>query len=116
MLPEFESREPYPYDVLPDGVHFADESMFRGRFVDDFPDSPERAAICAGFFRLRRDALEQGLIATQWVNGSFVETKLDPGDVDVVSFVDYDFLHVAVCRLPRKLLSPASSPAVNRPS
>ena len=32
-------------------------------------------------------------MGTQWVNGSFVEGKPDPGDVDVVSFCDYDFLN-----------------------
>jgi hypothetical protein len=92
-FPDFESHEPYPFRVLPDGVHSADESTFRARFVKDFADSQVRSTICDGFFLLRREAQSQGLIATQWVDGSFVESKLDPGDIDLVSFIDYDMLN-----------------------
>jgi hypothetical protein len=92
-FPDFESHEPYPFQVLPDGVHSADELTFRERFVKDFPDSQVRPTICHGFFLLRREAQSQGLTATQWVDGSFVESKLEPGDVDLVSFIDYDILN-----------------------
>ena len=47
----------------------------------------------AGFLRLRRQLAAQGVSATQWVDGSFVESKLNPGDVDVVSYCDYDFIN-----------------------
>ena len=39
---------------------------------------------------MRREAEELATSAARWVDGSFVESKLDPGDVDVVTFVDYD--------------------------
>ena len=42
-----------------------------------------------GFLRLRHDALAKGICAVQWVDGSFVE-KREPGDVDVVHFIDFD--------------------------
>src|ERR1051326_1030554 len=91
-LPAFESRAPYPFQVLPDGVHCTDEETFRHRLVDDFPNSQTRRAIFEGFFLLRQDALSQKIVATQWIDGSFVESKLAPSDIDLVSFVDYDFL------------------------
>ena len=90
-LPAFESRDPYPFRVLPDGVHRVDEVTFRQQLVDAFPDSQTRRAICDGFFLLRQDALSRHVIATQWIDGSFVESKLDPEDIDLVTFIDYDF-------------------------
>lgn len=87
-IPPFEDRPGYPYRVLPDGAHPCDESEFRVRFADEFPASETRPRICTGFFRLRTEAAALGLAATQWVDGSFVEGRRDPGDVDVFSFVD----------------------------
>lgn len=92
-IPELQAHADYPFALLPDGVYPCDESAFRVHFVDRFPDSPKREPICADFFRLRAEAAERGIIATQWVNGSFVEGKPDPGDVDVVSFCDMDFVN-----------------------
>jgi hypothetical protein len=69
------------------------------RFVDRFPESMTRRGICDGFVRLRSELLGMGISATQWADGSFVETKLNPSDVDVVSFCDYDFLNAHVADL-----------------
>jgi hypothetical protein len=89
-IPAFEAREGYPYEVLPDGVYVADEPAVQDRFVARFPASATRLVVCGGLFRLRGDAVAHGICATQWVDGSFVESKVDPADVDVVSFIDYD--------------------------
>ncbi len=97
LLPEFEEHAPYPFGVLPDGVHATDEPTFRRRFVDAFPDSRTRAAVCDGFFRLRQEAAAHGISATQWINGSFVEGKVDPEDIDLVTFIDFNLF----CRLER---------------
>ena len=91
-LPVFEAREDYPYRILPDGVYPCDEAGLRAGFVAPFPDSETRPAIFEGFLRLRAEVVGLGIPATQWVDGSFVEAKLDPEDVDVVSFLDYDKL------------------------
>ncbi|MCC7495093.1 MAG: hypothetical protein IT204_22285 [Fimbriimonadaceae bacterium] len=90
VVPEFEQRPGYPFGVLPDGVHRTDEPGFRARFVAAVAASATRSVICDGFFRLRAEAVAQGIGGTQWVDGSFVESKVDPGDVDVVTFTDYD--------------------------
>lgn len=92
-IPELEPRPGYPYEVLPDGVFPADEPALRTRFVDGMPASQTREAIYSGLLRLRADAVAQGLCATQWIDGSFVESKLDPCDVDLVTFIDFDAFH-----------------------
>jgi len=60
--------------------------------VGGFPDSDSRPSIAEGFLRLRATAAEVGVSATQWVDGSFVTSKLNPGDIDVVSFIHSDVL------------------------
>lgn len=78
---------------LPDGVHRCEMEHIRATFVDQFATSLTRPSIFGGFERLRGDAAAHSIVATQWVNGSFVTDKVDPGDVDVVHFVDYDHLN-----------------------
>lgn len=90
--PPFEARPEYPYKVLPDGVFPLSTSELETVFVKEFPGSKTRPLIMQGFFSLRTEAEQQGIVATQWVDGSFVESKKDPGDVDVVTFCDYDFI------------------------
>lgn len=92
-IPELQAHGGYPFPLLPDGVYPCEEAAFRAHFVEPFGGSQTRQEICDGFFRLRLEAVQHGILATQWVDGSFVEGKLNPGDVDVVSFCDYDFLN-----------------------
>ncbi len=93
MIPDLLPQVGYPYALLPDGVYPCDEETLRLQFVDRFPDSRTRRPIYDGFRLLRREAAGRGIVAKQWVNGSFVEGKPHPGDVDVASFCDYDFLN-----------------------
>lgn len=94
-LPDFETRPGYPHWILPDGVYSCDEAAFEARFVRDFSQSATRQAICEGFFRLRSDSVAHGFSAVQWVDGSFVENKENPNDVDVVTFIDVERLNNA---------------------
>lgn len=87
-IPPFEPRQGYPFEVLPDGVFACDEATLRARFVHHFPSSTRRPKICDGFLRLCAEAAHFGLGFTLWVDGSFVEAKPEPGDVDLVSFID----------------------------
>jgi hypothetical protein len=93
QIPGFVPQANYPYQVLPDGVYPCDELDLREVFVGGFEASRTREVICGGFLKLRAEITKLGISATQWVDGSFVESKLDPGDVDVVSFCDYDALN-----------------------
>lgn len=90
QIPSFISYENYPYQVLPDGVYSCDEVELREVFVEGFSGSERRKTIYEGFLKLQAEIRKLGLSATQWVDGSFVESKLDPGDVDVISFCDHD--------------------------
>ncbi len=90
VIPEFEARAGYPYEVLPDGVHATDEPGFRRRLVDSIRPSQTRPTVCDGFLALRAEAVAKGICATQWVDGSFVESKADPGDLDLVTFIDFE--------------------------
>jgi len=99
MLPEYgllevwPHKEPCPYKVLPFDIYDCDEQELNTRFVAAFPNSNTRSDIFQGFIRLRHEASSTGISAIQWVNGSFVSSKVDPDDIDVVSFVDYDELN-----------------------
>lgn len=96
MLPEFATTEvrvegePEPYRLLPPGLHHCDETQLKASFVEAFAESTTRAAIHAGFSALRSDAVELGFAGTQWVNGSFVTTKMNPNDVDLITVLDYE--------------------------
>jgi len=78
--------------VLPEGIHDCDEDEFRRLLVEAFPASATRALIAAGFQRFRDDALSVSLAGTQWVDGSYVTTKLDPNDIDLVTYVPVEHL------------------------
>ena len=92
-IPGFQVLDGHDYDVLPDGVYSTDEATFYDRFVGQMPESTTREDICRGFMQLRGESRERGILARQWVDGSFVESKPDPEDVDVVTFCDYDELN-----------------------
>jgi hypothetical protein len=79
--------------LLPDGIHPCDEGLFCDALVDPFPGDPTRAAIKDGFFKLREKAVGHGISATQWVDGSFVEKRAAPKDVDVVTFADGELVN-----------------------
>lgn len=82
---------------LPEGVYDCTEATMEVAFVSAFPESAVRGELFSGFKSLRILARNVSPPATQWVNGSYVTTKQEPDDVDVLSFVDYDTL----TKLPR---------------
>ena len=96
-LPEFDS-----FGNLPEAVYHCDITDLRSHFVAPFPASAERQRILNGFIELREVYESLGVSATQWVNGSFTTRKLnpddpseelEPGDIDVVTFIDADVLN-----------------------
>ena len=78
---------------LPEGVYHTDIATMQVRFVTEFPDSQTRPAIYEAFNALRADGEKLGVVGTQWVNGSFVTSKENPGDIDVVTFCDHGHLN-----------------------
>jgi len=83
----WERREGYAWPVLADGVWPMTIEEARCRLVGG--EEPARARLWEGFVRWRRHVAQAcPLGLTHWINGSFVEGKPQPRDVDVVSFVD----------------------------
>lgn len=73
-----------PYDI----VH-TDWPTFKAEFVDAFPLSGTRRVIFDNFSEyVERLIPIIGKGFHQWVDGSFVTRKLNPRDIDVVTFVD----------------------------
>lgn len=73
---------------LPTGRHVVTPEDVQTHFVDSFPESVTRARLYA---RWRRHwaSLDSVLpILSQWVDGSYVTSKVDPGDIDVITFLD----------------------------
>jgi len=73
-----------PYDII-----YTDWSTFRAEFVDAFPQSSTRQVIFRNFSEYIEKLVP--IIGTgfhQWIDGSFVTRKLDPRDIDIVTFVD----------------------------
>ncbi len=77
---------------LAGGIHDYDEGQFESDFVTAFPSSVTRKNIFAGYMRHASDLLQIVDRCEQLIDGSFVTNKNDPGDVDLVCFVDKDEL------------------------
>jgi hypothetical protein len=73
-----------PYDIV-----YSDWSTFKAEFVDAFPQSSTRQVIFQNFSEYVEKLVS--IIGTgfhQWVDGSFVTRKLNPGDIDFVTFIN----------------------------
>ncbi len=75
-----------PYRIIE-----TDLQTFQQFFVENFELSETRLAIFSNFFDFIQDFKK--LICpnfTTWLNGSFVSNKLNPNDLDMVVFIDYN--------------------------
>lgn len=81
-LPVFNSAE-----LLPDGIHAANQAELEARCVSAFTKSVTRPTVYAGLVKYQAALAALGLNVTQWVDGSFVDSsRLDPEDIDLVNF------------------------------
>jgi len=84
MLRFDENGHLLPYEVIDITL-----SEFQRVFVDAFPKSDTRRWLFNNYldwvFDFQRDVFPY---FTHWVNGSFVTQKLDPRDIDFVTFLD----------------------------
>jgi hypothetical protein len=83
---KFKDIPGYEHQVLPQGIHQITESEFTDFFVRSFSNSTARALIDEKYANFRQ-LIQSYLSSIQWVDGSFVESKDNPNDVDVVFFV-----------------------------
>ncbi len=64
---------------------------FRQVFVLDFPDSATRSDMFQNFLQYMdtfRDEITEDFI--QWIGGSFTTRKLNPKDIDMVTFISHE--------------------------
>jgi len=73
---------------LPGGRHQVTDDEFRHHFVDAFAGSRNRRRLFLRWQQHRKALLGLVPIEAQWLNGSYVTAKPEPGDIDVVSLID----------------------------
>lgn len=79
---------PLEKGCLPPGRYRATVDEVHGAFVACMADTAHRQRVFDRWL-LHREALSNLVpIDRQWINGSFVTDKPDPGDMDVVTFFD----------------------------
>ena len=80
--------------MLPAGFHDCTVQEFIATFVDDFPTSQRRKVIVDGLFDFAKEVFDVGIPCEFWVDGSFVTTKTNPNDADLVLFLQAQNMNV----------------------
>lgn len=77
--------------LRPYGKNKIKQGQFKEEFVDPFDEGSSRKKLYKGFIRYNQDlkALLNGGKYIQWVDGSFISTKIDPKDIDLVNMIDH---------------------------
>lgn len=75
-------------DILPPGSHTATADEINETLVEAFPASRTRKPIFGDWSRLLPTMAAAVPLHRQWIHGSYVTAKLDPGDVDLLSHYD----------------------------
>jgi hypothetical protein len=94
-LPHFEKT-----GDLPEGLHLATLEEVLARFGTG---SPRRRAVASRLLRIYRAARETGRLQKFIIFGSFVTTKPDPNDVDIILVMRDDFVLEGCAGVARKL-------------
>lgn len=100
---------------LPTGRHVVTAQEFRTHFVDAFPGSATRERLFRRWEKHLEALTSVITVEAQWIDGSFVTDKLDPGDIDLASIVDgptYDALAPGLRHMAEGLLSGKATKAV----
>lgn len=63
----------------------------KAKFVDLFGEGSSRKRLFSGYEQYNADlkSLLNNQKFFQWINGSFISTKINPRDIDIVNFIDY---------------------------
>jgi hypothetical protein len=83
-------KQEYP-PLLELGFHPMSLAEMRATFVDSFRNSKRRKPIMDGLEKIIQKLIDQQIEAEIWVNGSFLTTKIDPLDSDILVIVAGDF-------------------------
>jgi len=74
--------------VLEAGFHPCTLADLEFSFVNKFPESQTRKDIFMGYIGFISKLKQFGISCEQWIDGSFVTSKIDPNDIDFVSIID----------------------------
>ena len=73
---------------LPPGVFSPTIEEFKYKFVDEFPKSNTRGNIFIGYTKYCQILVDLNAAKIQWVDGSYITKKLDPGDIDFATHIN----------------------------
>jgi hypothetical protein len=73
------------------GLHPTNLANVKTHFVDAFPPPSTRSKVYAGYKRHMAELQKSSVTFEQFLDGSFVSSKHDPGDIDLLAMAD---LHV----------------------
>lgn len=79
---------PQGEDRLPEGIHQVTPDEMKALLVDPFPQSETRARLYERWLGVREAIRRVVPVQREWLNGSYVTRKDDPGDIDMITFLD----------------------------
>jgi hypothetical protein len=74
------------------GIHDVELAEIEEHLVNGFPNSNTRPTIITGYKKHRAELEHLNIDIEQLLDGSFVSTKNDPNDIDLVCFADADVI------------------------
>lgn len=72
--------------ILPPGIHDVEPSELDNHFLSEFDGSRTRRALIDGFHQYIEALKKYAVRFEIWLDGSFVTSKEDPNDIDLVVF------------------------------
>jgi hypothetical protein len=84
MIPDYNDNGYLPFGP----PHCCKFEEFKKRFVDDFPDSISRSIIFNEYKKHCKEIITTNIASKQWVNGSYITTKEEPEDIDMLTEID----------------------------
>ena len=79
-----------PNGHLKAGLHDWTIEEIKDRLVNQFPTSTTRPSIMTGFEQLRSEMVGLKVEVEQWLDGSYVTKKENPGDLDLLNCISED--------------------------
>ncbi len=73
---------------LPAGLHPVTTGEIKAGLVDSFPTSSARANVFEGYMRHTTDLRKVPMMFDEFIGGSFVSSKDNPGDIDLLGMGD----------------------------
>ena len=79
--------------VLAPGFHDCTCDEFYATLVDGFPTSQRRKTISDTLLAFSKEVFAIGVPYEFWIDGSYVTTKMNPNDADIILFFQYQHMN-----------------------